>query len=104
MIAEFGEVEAVGGHDRGHSGAAVGARNFHAIGRGIDDTGAIGNGFVDFGGRDVLAFPAESIADPVDEMEEAGFIELHQVAGAKPGVAISDHVAQDFVLGLAASV
>src|SRR3984885_10898645 len=33
-------------------------------------------------------------------MEETTVIDLHQIAGAKPGVAFGEHVTQDFLLGL----
>src|ERR1700674_4986168 len=100
MISEFFEIEAIVGHDRNHSRAAVGASNLDAVGGRIDNAPAVDDGFVHFGCRDVLAFPAESISDPVDEMEKAAFVELHQVAGSKPGIALAEHVAQDFLFGL----
>src|ERR1700732_1125563 len=100
MIPEFFEIEAVVGHDRNHPRAAVGASNLDAVGGGVDNAPAVDDDFVHFGCRDVLAFPAESISDPVDEVEKAAFVELHQVAGPKPGVALAEHVAQDFLFGL----
>src|ERR1700722_9631868 len=100
MLAEFGEIEAVIGDDRGHSGAAIGALDHDAIGRGIDNTRAIQNRLVHLGGGDILAFPAEGVAEAVDEMEKASFIAHHQVAGAKPGIALGEYIAQDLLLGL----
>src|SRR5262249_6591552 len=52
------------------------------------------------GGRYVLALPAEGIADAVDEVEEGVAVAAHQIAGAEPGVALLEHVAQDFPVGL----
>src|SRR5487761_2467996 len=100
MIPEYPEVKAIVDHDRRHSGAAIGARDGDAVGGGVDDAGAIGDRLVHFGSRDVLPLPAEGVADPVDEMEEAGIVERHQVAGAKPGIAPGEHIAQDFLFGL----
>src|ERR1700681_3766759 len=100
MISEFFEIEAIVGHDRNHSRAAVGASNLDAVGGRIDNAPAVDDGFVHFGCRDVLSFPAESISDPVDEMEEAAFVKHHQIAGPKPGVALAEHVAENFLFGL----
>src|SRR5882724_2189221 len=100
MIPEFFEIEAIVGHDRNHSRTAVGASNLDAVSGRIDNAPAVDDGFVHFRCRDVLAFPSESISDPVDEMEKAAFVKHHQVAGPKPGVALTEHVAQDFLFGL----
>jgi hypothetical protein len=40
MIRELRKVKALIDHDRGHSGAAVGAGHSDAVGGGIDDAGA----------------------------------------------------------------
>src|ERR1700694_1443942 len=101
VIRKFGEVKALVGHDGGHSRAAVSAGNFHAIGGRIDNTGAVRNRLVHFGRVDVLAFPAESISDPIDKVEKAAFIEPHQIAGTKPGIAFREYIAQDLLFGLA---
>src|ERR1700730_3244013 len=100
VIVKFGQIKPIVDHDRSHSGAAVGAWNFNAIGRGIGHSGAIQYRFVHFGGRDILALPAEGIADPIDKVEIATCIEPHQIAGAKPGIARRQHIAQDFLFGL----
>src|ERR1700692_1412879 len=100
MICELGKIKTLIDHDRGHSGAAVGAGNSDAIGGGMDDARAVRNRLVHFRRRDILAFPAEGVADPVDKVEEAGGVELHQVAGAKPGIALRENIAQHFLLGL----
>ena len=52
----------------------------------------------DFGSRDILALPAEGIADAVDEMEEAARVSAHEIAGAVPDVVRLENVAQDFPL------
>src|ERR1700676_3360894 len=100
MIPEFFEIKAIVGHDRNHSRAAVGAANLDAVSGRLDDAPAVDDGSVHFGCRDVLAFPAESISDPVDEMEKAAFVKHHQVAGPKPGIALAEHVAENFLFGL----
>ena len=75
-----------------------------AIGRGVEHALALADRVIDFAGRDILALPAEGVADPVDEMKEALLVEPHQIAGAEPGVALGEDVAQDFLFGLGASV
>ena len=54
----------------------------------------------DFPRRDVLALPAKRVADAVDEIIEALGVAAHQVAGAHPGVAGREHVAQDLLFRL----
>src|SRR6202021_453838 len=48
--------------------------------------------------RDALAPPAKRIPDPIDEIEIAAGVGAHQIAGAVPGIAAFEHVAQDFLL------
>ena len=55
---------------------------------------------LDFGGRDVLAFPAEGVPDAIDEVEVAVLILAHQIAGAEPDVAFLKRVVQDLSVGL----
>src|SRR5271154_6028 len=47
------------------------------------------------GGRHILALPAERVANPVDEIVEPALVAAHKIAGAKPCVAVDEHVAQD---------
>src|SRR5207248_7589318 len=54
----------------------------------------------DFGGRHVLALPAERIADAIDEIEIPVLVLAHEVAGAEPKVALRKRVVQDLVIGL----
>src|ERR1700722_9490332 len=83
-----------------HSGGAFGSGNGNAVNRRLDDAGTGHDCVGDFGGRDVLAFPAKRIADTVDEIMEAARVHPHQIAGAIPGVAWLEHVAQDLALGV----
>src|ERR1051326_5431207 len=99
VIGEHCEIESFTNDDPRHAGAGVMAGDLDAVGGGIDHALAFANGIVDLAGRDILALPAEGIADPVDEMEEALLVEPHQIAGAEPGVAFCEDVAQDFLLG-----
>jgi hypothetical protein len=101
VIGERVDVECVVNDDGGHAGAAIMARHFDAVSRRIQNALALPDRIVDFAGRDVLALPAKSVADAIDEMEEALLVEPHQVAGAEPGVALGEHVAQNFLFGLA---
>ena len=54
--------------------------------------------FGHFAGRDVLALPAEGVADAIDEIEIAQLVAPHQIAGAEPAVALLEHVAQNLLL------
>src|SRR5258708_28959070 len=67
----------------------------------VDHARAIDDGFVHFRRRDILAFPTKSVADPVDEVEIAGLVAPHQIAGAKPGIALRKDITQDFLFGFA---
>ena len=66
----------------------------NAVHRRVDDVRAGGDHARDFRGRDVLALPAEGVADAVDEVEKSLRVLAHQIAGAVPGIARLEHVAQ----------
>src|SRR5262249_61239610 len=85
---------------RRHAGVAVEPGDIHAADRGIGDAVKLAQRPRDFGRGDVLAFPAEGVADAVDEIEKPFFVAPHQVAGAEPRVARREHVAQDLLLGV----
>ena len=91
------KVKTIVDHDRNHARAAIGAGNFHAVGGRFDHSRAIHHGLGDLGGRDIFAFPAEGISDPIDKVEIAAFVEPHQIAGAKPGVTLREYIAQDLL-------
>src|SRR6202008_4865098 len=61
-----------------------------------DDAERLGH----FAGRDVLALPAERVADAVDEIEIAVGVAAHQVAGADPHIALREGAAQGLFLGV----
>src|SRR5215475_839059 len=103
MVAKRRQVEMLLGNDRRHAGAAVAAGNLHSVDVGLQRVGELADGFLDFGGGDVLAFPAEGVTDAVDEGEVAGGGLAHQVAGSEPDVACLEHIAQDLPVGLALS-
>src|SRR5262249_51508109 len=46
-----------------------------------------GNRFFDFQCRDVLALPAQRIADAIDKIPKTLFVLSHQIARAIPGIA-----------------
>src|SRR5205807_10599118 len=83
----------------GQAGPAAGARNGHAVDDRLLDLGKHGERLGHLGGRDVLALPAEGVADAVDEVVVAGLVPAHQVAGAKPRVTRLEDVAEDLALG-----
>src|ERR1700733_10927884 len=77
------------------------ARDLDAIGGGVEHALAFADRVVDFAGRDIFALPAEGVADAVDEMEKALLVQPHQIAGAEPGVALGEDIAQYLLFGLA---
>src|SRR5512132_2929423 len=100
MATKRRQVEMLLGNYRRHTGAAVTAGNLDAVDVGLQRVGELGDSFLDLGGGDVLAFPAESVADAVDEEAVNGGVLAHQVAGSEPDVARLEHVAQDLSVGL----
>ena len=74
----------------GH-GHAIDIDRFHA--------GRAGRSGRDFGGGDILALPAEGVADAVHKIEKALCVLAHQVAAAYPGITRREHIAQDLLLG-----
>ncbi len=100
MRAQRGEIERALDDQRRHAGRTFGAGDRDAVHRRLDDAGERCKHRSDFRGGHVLAFPAEGVADTVDEIEEAVSVLAHQIAGAIPGVAALKHVAQDLALGI----
>src|SRR5205809_5899938 len=88
------------GDERGHTGPAVGPGKGHAIDVGFPDGGEGADRLRDLRGRDVLALPAERVADTVDEIEVAVRVPSHEVPGAKPRVPRLEDAAQDLALGV----
>ena len=72
----------------------------HAVDVGLQNAVEPAHRLLHLGSRHVLAFPAEGIADAVDEIEVAVLGLAHQIAGAKPHVAFFEHVVQDLSVGL----
>src|SRR5207247_1183444 len=79
---------------------AVGPGKGHAIDVGFPDGGEGADRLRDLRGRDVLALPAERVADTVDEIEVAVRVPSHEVPGAKPRVPRLEDAAQDLALGV----
>ena len=69
------------------------ARKRDAIDICLDETGILRQCFGDFRGRDIFAFPAKRVSDPVDKIEKAALVLAHQIAGAEPGIARLEDVA-----------
>ena len=64
MDAQAGEIEIRPGDDRRHAGTAVAAGDLHAVDISFQRRRRYcADRLLDFGGRDVLAFPAEGVAD-----------------------------------------
>ena len=86
-------------HQRSHAGPPVMAGHAHAVnGDGIQ-TGEIPQRIGHLGGGDVLALPAEGVANTVDKPAVAVGITAQHVARRPPGIALLKDVAQDFLLG-----
>ncbi len=100
---EIGEVERRADHEGRHAGSAFRAGNGDAVDDGLQNSGASTEHVGHFGRRHVLALPAEGVADAVDEVEKSVVVAAHQVAGAKPGIALDEDVSQDLAFGLLAA-
>ena len=77
MEPEGGEVERPADHDRGHAGAAFRPGDRHPVHDRVDHAGTRGDRLGHLRGRDVLALPAEGVADTVDEVEVALLVLPH---------------------------
>ena len=62
------------------------------------DAEIFADGLGDFAGRNILALPAERIADAIDEVVVALLILAQQIAGAEPGIAGGQDIAQGILL------
>src|SRR5215510_4644008 len=100
MLAKCGQIEALLSRDRRHAGAAVTAGHAHTVHVGCKHAVEPADCLFHFGGRYVLAFPSERVANAVDEVEIAILVPAHQVAGAEPEVTFDERVVQDLLLGL----
>src|SRR5260221_13987904 len=92
------EVQPVVDDQRRHAGATIGAGHADAVDTGFPDSGKLTERLRHFGGRYILALPAERVADPIDKIEITLCVFSHQIAGAKPRVSTFEYVAQDFFL------
>src|SRR5262249_48201433 len=80
--------------------ATVAAGNLNAVDICFQNAVESADGLLDFGRRDVLALPAKSVADAVDEVEIAVLVLAHQITSSEPAVAFFEHVVQDLFVGL----
>src|ERR1700733_1889469 len=94
MRFERSEVEIHVGRDRRHAGTAFYTRNVHAIDDRVDNTFASSHHRCDFRGGDVLALPAEGIAEAVDEIVKSRLVLPHEITRAKPAITFDEYVAQ----------
>src|SRR5579859_288690 len=79
----------------GHAGASFRGRNRNTVNIRLPYARKRTDGFRDFECRDVLAFPAKGIADPIDEIEVAFVVLPHQVTGAEPGISRLEYIAKN---------
>src|SRR5262249_28115766 len=88
------ELEGLPRHEPHHAGAPFRARHGDAIDARLDDARTGRDGLCDLERRNVLALPAESVADAVDEIEETLLVLPHQVSSSIPGIALDEDIAQ----------
>src|ERR1700733_9473079 len=100
MAVERRKIQRAVDDKRGHSGRTVGLRDADAVNTGFDDSRECHDRSRDLRCGDVLALPAKRVADPIEEIIKSARVAAHQVAGAVPGIAALEHVAQDFSLRL----
>src|SRR3989339_292536 len=74
------------------SGATVAARHADAVDGTVFDAVETGDRALDFGAGDILALPAEGIADAVDELDVAQTLITHEVAGVEVAVTFLEYV------------
>eukprot|EP00047_Mylnosiga_fluctuans_P014952 m.42303 g.42303 ORF g.42303 m.42303 type:complete len:421 (-) comp5715_c0_seq1:700-1962(-) len=84
--------------DCSHACAAVAARHRHAVHVCLVDAGKVREALRDVVGRDVLALPAERVADAVLEVVEPLVIDHQQIARTKPQIALAKNIPQDLLL------
>src|SRR5438309_8405726 len=99
VTTQRGDVEARVRDDGGHSGAAVRPGDGHPVDHRVEHARTRAEDLGDLGGGDVLALPAEGVAEAVDEVEVALVVASHEVARAKPGVIRLEYVSENLPLG-----
>src|SRR5260370_25684342 len=100
MLRELGGIQARMDRHGRHAGAAGAARDADPVDVGFSDAGKLADRLLYLGGGYVLALPAKGVADPIDEIEISVRVLAHQVAGAKPAVALLEDIVQDLPVGL----
>src|SRR2546426_1773626 len=99
VTPQRGDVESRAHDDGGHPRAAVRPRDAHPIDDRVEDAGTRAQHLGDLGRRDVLALPAERVAEAIDEVEVAFVVPSHKIARPEPGVVRLEHVAENLSLG-----
>src|SRR5439155_933610 len=92
------EARAPGEHEGRHARAAVLARHLHAVHVRLRDPGRSAEDVGDLLRGDVLALPAEGVADAIDEVVVAVGVLAQQVPGAEPGIAAREGVVHELPL------
>ena len=85
--------------DRGHAGPSTRTRHLDAEDRRLLDLRMRRDRRLDLRGRDVLALPAERVAESVGERGVPEALCPHQVPRVEPDVALLEGVADQFLLG-----
>src|SRR5437764_14904148 len=99
MVAQRREIEVVLRDNGSHAGAPIVSLDRNTIDVRFQNAVEPTERELHLGSGDVLAFPAERVADTVDEIEIAAPVLAHEVAGTKPGVALLEHIAHTFLCG-----
>jgi hypothetical protein len=84
-VREAFEIEVGVDDQRGHPGATVLTGDRDAVDVRLVDAGIDGDHLADLARRDVLALPAEGVADPVDEEVEPVLVDPQEIARPEIG-------------------
>ena len=98
MAPQGRQLELRGNHDGRHACTPLGPRHADSVNHRIAHARAGGDDGGDLAGGDVLALPAEGVANAIDEIEKPLIVLAHQIAGAVPGIALGKDIAQYLLL------
>ena len=84
--------------DRGAARSPVVTRHFDPVDIGLVNVRVRAEDGADFGGGDVLGFPAECVADAVAEPPPPFAVPPYNVSGTEICISFDDHVTDDFTL------
>ena len=101
MLQQLIEIEVILNIDKGHTRTTVATGHGDTIDHGVLYPGRRSDHIRHLEGGDILALPAERVADAIDEGVVPGRIDPHEITGAEPGVALREDIPQNLALGFA---